>query len=95
MVVYTALRFGLFLLCFAVFYAAGMGLLWALALAALISGVAGYFLLARQRLTLGSAMEAKVEQVRARSAERTAREDAIADELIAQQQQEQHPDPNR
>ncbi len=82
-VVYTLARFGLFLLCLAVFYFAGVDLLLALILAALVSGIAGYFLLARQRLTLSAAVDDKVTSVRNRAAARTAREDAIADELHA------------
>jgi UPF0716 family protein affecting phage T7 exclusion len=85
MVVYTAYRFGLFLLCLVVFYAAGLGLLLSLALAAVVSGVAGYFLLARQRLALGAAVDERITAGRRRAAERTAREDAIADELLAEQ----------
>ncbi|MDX6204707.1 MAG: hypothetical protein QOF39_764 [Frankiales bacterium] len=84
-VVYTACRFGIFLVCVAVLYAAGMGLIWALGLAAILSGVAGYFLLARQRLALGAAVENKVQEAKAKAAARTAREDAIADEILAQQ----------
>ncbi|MDX6255609.1 MAG: hypothetical protein QOJ11_1943 [Frankiales bacterium] len=84
-VVYTAYRFGLFLLCLVVFYAAGMGLIWALGLSAILSGIVGYFLLARQRLALSAAVDSKVRDAKAKAAERTAREDAIADEILAQQ----------
>ena len=84
-VVYTVCRFGIFLVCLGVFYAAGMGLIVAMLLAAVLSGVAGYFLLARQRLALSAAVDGKVQQAKAKSAERTAREDAIADEMLAQQ----------
>jgi Protein of unknown function (DUF4229) len=90
MVVYTLGRFGLFALCFAVFYLAGMGLFLALLVAALISSLAGWFLLARQRMALGVAVETRLTQARERAAERTAREDAIADEIIAEQERRAH-----
>jgi UPF0716 family protein affecting phage T7 exclusion len=86
-IVYTALRFGIFLVCLLVFYAAGMGLIWALGLAAILSGFAGYFLLSRQRLALSAAVDHRVQEAKAKAAERAAREDAIADEILAQQEQ--------
>ncbi len=89
LVVYTAMRFGLFLLCLLVFYGAGMGLFLALVVAAVVSGVAGYFLLARQRIALSIAVDDKVQQSRAKSEERAAREDPIAEELAARENQ--HP----
>jgi hypothetical protein len=89
MVIYTAARFGLFVVCFVVFYLLGMGLFPALLVAALISGIAGYFLLARQRMALGMAVESRVTKARAKAAERTAREDAIADEIFARQQEKE------
>jgi len=51
----------------------------------LVSGLAGYFLLARQRIALSVAVDDKVQKARLKSEERTSREDAIADELAAQQ----------
>ena len=85
--VYSAARMGLFLLCLAVFYLAGLGLLLSLLLAAVVSGIAGYFLLARQRVALSAEVEARVDAARQRAAARTAREDAVADELLAEQDQ--------
>jgi hypothetical protein len=85
LLVYTGARFGLFFVCLAVFYVAGFGLLWSMVLAAVVSGVAGYFLLQRQRLALSTEVASKVDASRERAAARAAREDAIADEIIAQQ----------
>ena len=85
MALYSGARFGLFLLCFGVFYLAGMGLLLALAVAAVLSGVVGYFLLAKQRIALSTAIDGKVQLARSRAAQRTAQEDAIADDIISQQ----------
>jgi hypothetical protein len=86
-IVYTLARFGVFLVCLVVFYAAGMGLIWALLASAILSGIASYFLLQRQRLALGAAVDTRVQDAKARAAERTAREDAIADEIHAQQEE--------
>jgi hypothetical protein len=86
LLVYTTARLALFVGCLAVFYASGVGLLWSMVLAAVVSGVAGYFLLARQRLALSAEVASRVDAQRERAAARTAREDAIADQLIAQQQ---------
>ena len=60
--------------------------------AALVSSVASYFLLARQRTELAVAVEARVSAARTKAAERTAREDAIADEILAEQERAQHQD---
>lgn len=87
-IVYTVYRFGIFLVCLVVFYAAGMGLIWAMGLAAILSGIAGYFLLARQRTALSVAVDDKVQSAKAKAAERTAREDAVADEILAQQEKQ-------
>ena len=92
LLVYTLARLALFGLCVAVFYLCGMGLFLALVVAALVSSVASYFLLARQRTELAVAVEARVTAARTKAAERTAREDAVADEILAEQERAQHQD---
>ena len=91
LLVYTSGRLALFGVCALVFYLCGMGLLLALLVAVLVSSIAAYFLLTRQRNELGLAVEARVSEARARAAERVAREDAIAEQMIAEQERAQHP----
>ncbi len=88
LLIYTGARFALFGICLAVFYLCGMGLLLAMLIAAAVSSVASYFLLTAQRDKLGLAVEARVAEARTKAAEHTAREDAIADELYAQQHED-------
>ncbi|BEP12583.1 hypothetical protein acdb102_08940 [Acidothermaceae bacterium B102] len=92
LLIYTFGRLALFGVCALVFYLCGMGLLLALLVAALVSSIAAYFLLTKQRDELGLAVEHRVGAARARAAERVAREDAIADEMIAEQERAQHQD---
>jgi hypothetical protein len=56
--------------------------------ALLVSGVLSWFLLKRQRINMGMAVESQVQRGRSKLAERTAREDAYADALAAQQAQQ-------
>ena len=93
LLIYTGARFALFGVCLGVFYLCGMGLLLAMLIAAVVSSIASYFLLTAQRDQLGLAVEARVTEARTKAAERTAREDAIADEIYEQQHpQTQSPD---
>ena len=92
LLIYTFARFALFGVCLGVFYLCGMGLFLALVVAAVISSIAAFFLLTAQRNALGLAVENRVGQARTRAAERTAREDAIADALIAEQDRAHHHD---
>jgi hypothetical protein len=57
----------------------GVGLIVA---SLLVSGVLSWFLLRRQRIGMGVAVEQTVARSRARLAERTAREDAYVDALL-------------
>jgi hypothetical protein len=88
---YSLARLALFGVCVAVFYLAGMGLFLALVVAAVVSSIASYFLLARQRTELAVAVEARVTAARTKAAERTAREDAVADEILAEQERARRP----
>lgn len=78
---YNLLRLVLLAACLGVGYLAGLRGLLLIIAALLVSGVLSWFLLARQRVSMGVAIERSVERGRARMAARTAAEDAYADEL--------------
>jgi hypothetical protein len=81
--VYNLARLALLGLCLLVGWYAGLrGLPW-IAIGFLASGVLSWFLLARQRVGMGLAIERAVERGRSKLAERTAAEDAYADSLHA------------
>ncbi|HEU5034894.1 MAG TPA: DUF4229 domain-containing protein [Mycobacteriales bacterium] len=82
-VVYTLARFALFAGCLALGWLAGLTGLWLLVVALLVSGLLSWFLLQRQRLAMGAAVDAQVQRVRSRMQERTAAEDAYVDEIYA------------
>jgi hypothetical protein len=81
--VYTALRAALFAGCLALGWLAGLGGVLLLAAALVASGLLSWFLLDRQRAALGLAAERAVSAMRARAHERTAREDAYVDSVLA------------
>lgn len=81
--VYNAWRLALFAGCAVLLALAGLRSLALIAAALLISGVLSYFLLDRHRRALAEAVGAAVDRGRERVAERTAREDAYADELLS------------
>jgi hypothetical protein len=88
---YTALRLGMFLGVAAVilvFVHGQNGFFVAIVVAAIVSGVASYFLLQRQRAPLALALDRRISASRAESARRTASEDDAADALRAQQEQD-------
>lgn len=85
--VYSVLRLLLFAALFGLMVLAGFGGLTSLLLAAAVSAVLSYFLLARQRTAMGEGVERRIERAKARAAARTAREDA-ADELLRAQHDE-------
>lgn len=89
--VYTASRVALFVAFVALTYAAGLRGVIVLVIALVLSSVASYFVLARQRAAFSLALERHVEHRRGRASSRAAREDAIADR-IAQEQQERSPE---
>jgi hypothetical protein len=81
---YTVLRLGMFIGVAAlmlVFVRGQDGFFLAIIVAALVSGVASYFLLQRQRAPLAMALDRRLSASRAASARKTASEDAVADAL--------------
>jgi mannitol-specific phosphotransferase system IIBC component len=80
-VVYTALRIGLFVTSLVVVAAiwvpvAGEGsLLWPIVIAFVVSGVASYFLLNRQREALARRVEGRAERMQERFEEMKSKED--------------------
>ena len=82
-VVYTALRLVLFLASFGVIIGVmalvldgRFHLFWAVVLAFLVSGVASYFILERQRVAFARRVETRAAKAAAAFEERKAREDA-------------------
>lgn len=66
--VYTASRVGLFLVAFGVLYLTlqkHIGLFWVLVLAFVVSGVASYVLLAKQRDAMSARISDKIDQPKA------------------------------
>jgi hypothetical protein len=82
---YNLGRLGLFVVCVVLGYVAGLRSIWLLVAALLVSGVLSYFLLARQRMAMASAVTDVVTRSRERMARRTAEEDAYAESLQEQQ----------
>jgi len=81
-VVYTALRVLLFLASFGVIVGIwglvsddGVPLVWAVILAFLVSGIASYFVLNRQRVAFARRVEERAAKASAAFEERKARED--------------------
>jgi uncharacterized membrane protein len=81
-VVYTAMRLVLFVASFgvvvglmALFFDGRYNLFWAVILAFLISGIASYFILDRQREAFARRVEARASRASAAFEERKARED--------------------
>ncbi len=81
-VVYTAMRVLLFLASFGVIVGIwglvsdeGVPLFWAVILAFLVSGVASYFILNRQRVAFAARVEQRAARASAAFEERKARED--------------------
>jgi ABC-type bacteriocin/lantibiotic exporter with double-glycine peptidase domain len=81
-VIYTALRIGLFVTSLVVvvgvwmLIAGEVPLLWAVVIAFVISGLASYFLLNRQREAFARRVERRAERVQERFEEMKSREDA-------------------
>lgn len=92
LLVYSVLRLGMFLGVFALMmgiFNGRDGILLSMVVAAIVSGVGGYFLLSRQRAPLAEALDRRVNARRERAQRRTASEDEAADSLRALQAQEQ------
>ena len=83
--IYNAWRLGLFVGCAALLALAGLRSFVLLVAALLVSGVLSYFLLDRQRRELAEALGQAVDRSRRRMAERTEREDAYVDAMLASQ----------
>lgn len=81
--VYNGWRLALFVACGGLLALAGLRGFLLLAAALLISGVLSYFLLDGPRRVLAEAVGTAVERSRRRVAERTEREDAYVDEMLA------------
>ncbi len=85
MLAYNAWRLLLLVACLGIGDLAGLHGFPLIVVALLVSGVLSWFLLKRQRISMGMAVESQVQRGRSKLAERTAREDAYADALAAQQ----------
>lgn len=92
---YNLARFGLFVACAVLGYAAGLRGVLLIAGALLVSGVLSWFLLARQRVAMGEAVGAAVTRGRSRIAARTAAEDAYVDAVLAHEDQAGDAQPDR
>jgi hypothetical protein len=83
---YNLLRAALLAACLGLGYVAGLRGLLLIVAALLVSGVLSWFLLTRQRVSMGAAIEQSVARGRARMAARTAAEDAYADDVARQRE---------
>ncbi|MDQ1706747.1 MAG: hypothetical protein QOF18_3113 [Frankiaceae bacterium] len=81
LLVYTAARAGLLALCLLLGWLAGLSGIALVVVALLVSGALSWFLLQRQRLAMGAAVERSVQHVRGRMRARTAAEDAYVEQL--------------
>jgi hypothetical protein len=82
---YNAWRLLLLAGCLAIGYLLGLHGLWLVVSALIGSGLLSFFLLKRQRIAMGMAVESQLERGRARLARRTAAEDAYVDAMAAAQ----------
>ena len=80
---YNLARLGLLVAFLAVFYLLGAGGLVLVVGAVLASGVASYFLLARQRAEMIVALQARMQARQAKAAAREAREDEYDEQMRA------------
>lgn len=83
---YNALRALLLVVCIGLAYLAGLRGLLMIVVGLAVSGLLSWFLLARQRIGMGLAVEQAVARGRGKMAARTSAEDEYADSLL-----EQHP----
>jgi hypothetical protein len=81
--IYNGWRVALFVACAGLLALAGLRSIALLIAALLTSGVLSYFLLDGPRRALAEAVGDAVDRGRRRMAERTEREDAYADEMLA------------
>ena len=81
---YNLMRLGLLVVCLAIGWFAGLhDPLFLFVAGFLVSGLISWFVLKKQRLNMGAAIERTVDRGRAKMAERTAAEDAAADQIHA------------
>ena len=80
-VVYTAARLGLFLVCVVLGWVAGLSGAPLLIAALVVSGLLSWFVLSRQRIAMGSVVERRVNRLQQRIDARAAAEDAYVDAL--------------
>jgi hypothetical protein len=80
---YNAWRLLLLVVCLAIGYALRLPGLWLVVSALVVSGVLSVFLLKRQRIAMGMAVESQIERGRAKLAQKTAAEDAYVDAMAA------------
>jgi len=80
----------LFAACAGLLALAGLRSILLVAAALLVSGVLAYFLLDRQRRALAEAVGDAVDRGRRRVAERTEKEDAYVEEMLARERVEEH-----
>jgi uncharacterized membrane protein YphA (DoxX/SURF4 family) len=73
---YSVARIALFLVVFGAAVLLGLATVWALVVGLIVSMVASFFLLSRQRDAISANVVARAERSRQRMAERTAAEDA-------------------
>jgi uncharacterized membrane protein len=76
---YSLARIVLFLVAFGLAYAVGVNTFWALVLGLVVSMVASFFLLSKQRDAISANVVERSARAKARMAERTAAEDAWDD----------------
>jgi hypothetical protein len=84
--IYSGSRLGLFAGVAGLFYGIGVRGPIVLLIAIALSGGLSYFLLNGQRTALALAVEARIERRRSAASARASREDAIADQLIAEEE---------
>lgn len=82
---YNALRAVLLVVCIGLAYLAGLRGVLMIVVGLAVSGILSWFLLAKQRIGMGIAVEQAVTRGRVKLAERTAAEDEYADSLRRQQ----------
>ena len=79
--VYTGARLGLFALCLALAWVAGLNGGVLLIVALLASGLLSWFVLRRPRLAMSGAVERRMSRVQSRIDQRSSAEDAYVDAL--------------
>jgi uncharacterized membrane protein len=92
---YSLARIVLFLVAFGLALAVGLNMFWALVLGLVVSMVASFFLLSKQRDAISANVVDRTARAKARMAERTAAEDAWDDAQRASAESPPSPDGER